>query len=403
MLFSILKEESHYRKLFFAGTINGIGDRFSQVAMLALLLRLTGSGFAVGLTMFLRLVPFLLFGALGGILADRLPCKSILVITDLCRIVFALSFLFVNGKEDIWIIYVSSFALAIGESLYAPARKSSIPRLVKERNLIRVNSMEQVLTGVVLIGGAFSGGIVAYFFGPNIPFYLNAFSFLLAAWIISTIQFPKTQPVKREEAVPLQKATFWTVKKVLLASFALQIIFLAEIILPLISGFDNVLISVYAVKVYSLGDMGVGLFYGALGIGLVLSSFAANRLKGNLLAVGIVFIVLEGLSIVILSQMKNSAIAFLFFICNAWMSGIGGTCFDSVLMRETPKEHIGLIFGLLATIGNTAIGVAMLIAGAALNFVAPRVMGLAAGLALMVIGACFMGLIRVKKTIKQAA
>jgi hypothetical protein len=43
MLFSILKEESHYRKLFFAGTINGIGDRFSQVAMLALLLRLTGS------------------------------------------------------------------------------------------------------------------------------------------------------------------------------------------------------------------------------------------------------------------------------------------------------------------------------------------------------------------------
>jgi MFS family permease len=403
MLFSILKEERHYRKLFIAGTVNGIGDRFSQVAMLALQLRLTGSGFAVGLTMFLRLVPFLLFGALGGILADRLPRKSILVITDLCRIVFALSFLFVNGKEDIWIIYVSSFALAIGESLYAPARKSSIPQLVKEGNLIRVNSLEQVLTGAVLIGGAFSGGIVAYFFGPKIPFFLNALSFLLAAWIISTIQFPKTQPVIREEAEPLQTATFWTVKKVLFASFALQIIFLAEIILPFISGFDNVLISVYAVKVYSLGDMGVGLFYGALGIGLMLSSFAANRLKGNLLTVGIVFMVLEGLSIVILSQVKNPALAVLFFICNAWMSGIGGTCFDSVLMKETPKEHQGMVFGLLATIGNTIIGIAMLVAGAALDFVAPRVMGLAAGLALMVVGACFMVLIRVKKTLKQAA
>ncbi|MED1204682.1 MFS transporter [Heyndrickxia acidicola] len=402
-MFSILKEEKCYRKLFAAGIINGIGDRFSQVAMLGLQLQLTGSGFAVGLTMCLRLVPFLFFGTLGGILADRLPRKTILVVTDLVRILFALSFLFVHNKENVWIIYVSSFVLAIGEAIYAPARKSSIPQLVKEINLVQVNSMEQVLTGAVLIGGAFSGGIAAYFFGPQIPFLLNALSFLLAAGILSTIPFPEKQQFEQTKTETKQSPAFWTVKKVLFSSFALQILFLAEMVLPFISGFDNVLISVYAVKVYALGDLGVGLFYGALGIGLMLSSLAANRLKGNLLAPGTVFMILEGLSIVILSQVKHPALAVLFFICNAWMGGIGGTCFDSVLMKETPKEHQGVIFGLLATIGNTIIGIAMLAAGAALDFVPPRVMGLSAGLALMVVGLCFMGLIFVKKTHRQRA
>lgn len=71
MNFSLFKAEPQYRKLFVAGIVNGVGDRFSQVAMLTMLLQLTGSGFAVGVTMALRLLPFLAFGPLGeGLLID---------------------------------------------------------------------------------------------------------------------------------------------------------------------------------------------------------------------------------------------------------------------------------------------------------------------------------------------
>lgn len=66
-----LREEKQYARLFAAGIVNGIGDRFSQVAVLGLLLSLTGSGLAVGITFAVRLVPYLLFGPLGGMLADR--------------------------------------------------------------------------------------------------------------------------------------------------------------------------------------------------------------------------------------------------------------------------------------------------------------------------------------------
>ncbi|WML48075.1 hypothetical protein RCG23_22760 [Neobacillus sp. PS3-34] len=61
-MFQTLKEENSYRKLFFAGIVNGIGDRFSQVALLTIILEITGSGMAVGITMGLRMIPFLLFG-----------------------------------------------------------------------------------------------------------------------------------------------------------------------------------------------------------------------------------------------------------------------------------------------------------------------------------------------------
>ena len=127
---NIFRQEKNYLRLFLAGIVNGIGDRFSQVALLALLLELTGSGFAVGVALAIRVVPFLLFGPLGGFLADRFSRKKILIITDLSRIAFAISFVLVNNESDIWIVYLSTFVLAAGEAIYAPARKSFIPLLV---------------------------------------------------------------------------------------------------------------------------------------------------------------------------------------------------------------------------------------------------------------------------------
>ncbi|MDT3428512.1 hypothetical protein J2Z22_004104 [Paenibacillus forsythiae] len=67
-----------YYRLFAAGIINGNGDRFSQVAMLSMILQLTGSGMAVGLSLGVRLIPYLALAPLGGFLGGRLPRKTVL-------------------------------------------------------------------------------------------------------------------------------------------------------------------------------------------------------------------------------------------------------------------------------------------------------------------------------------
>ncbi|MFS0592952.1 MFS transporter [Cytobacillus horneckiae] len=383
----LFKEEKDYLKLFSAGVLNGIGDRFSQVALLALLLNLTGSGLAVGLALAIRVIPFLIFAPFGGALADRFSRRKILVFTDLSRILFAVSFIFVHDQSTIWIVYVSSFFLAAGEAIYAPARKSAIPFMVKQENIIKVNSLEQVMVGVVLIGGSFSGGIVTHFFGANLTFIINALSFLLAAGLLSklhvldkqTEQEPQAESEKRFQ----QLATF---KTTMLASNVLLLILLTEIIVPLFNGIDNVLISVYAVQEFHLGEVGVGLFYGSLGIGLMLSFPFAERLQKHLLKIGLVALVLEGAGLMMLSQTGSIFAAILAFIAVSFCSGVGNTCFDSVLMKETPEKHRGFIFGILTTISNTLMGLSMFAAGVAAEIIPNRLLGFIGGIGFVLTG-----------------
>ncbi|PLS03746.1 MFS transporter [Neobacillus cucumis] len=391
----VLREEKQYRKLFLAGVVNGIGDRFSSVAVLAMLLQITGSGLAVGMTLAIRLIPFIFFAPLGGWLADRFSRKIILVTTDLIRIAFALSFLLVHSKEELWIVYVSTFFLAAGEAIYSPARKSSIPRLVSKEKLIQINSLEQVLIGIVLIGGAFSGGIVAYIFGAHVTFWFNATSFLGAAAIISTIKFPENEQVEVDSASE-KEALFTVFKKIILMSAPVLILLICEILIAFMNGMDNVLISVYAVKEYHMGDIGVGLFYGALGIGLTLSYFVANRLRKNFLVTGLVCLMLEGASLVLLSRTHLVIFAFVLFCGAAFVSGIGNASFDTVLMNELPEKYQGTMFGLLATVGNTILGLSMFLSGMALDFVAPRMLGLIGGGAYILIAISLMGVVSSK-------
>ncbi|WP_017436662.1 MFS transporter [Saccharococcus caldoxylosilyticus] len=387
---NIFRQEKNYLRLFLAGIVNGIGDRFSQVALLALLLELTGSGFAVGVALAIRVVPFLLFGPLGGFLADRFSRKKILIITDLSRITFAISFVLVNNESDIWIVYLSTFVLAAGEAIYAPARKSFIPLLVKKENIIKINSLEQVMLGAVLIGGSFSGGIVTFFFGPDMAFWFNGLSFLIAAMIIFPIPFTnKNRHIQKNDKKNSESNIFHSIKnikKLMIASSALYIAFLFEFIVPLFNGIDNVLISIYAVQEFNLGDVGVGLFYGALGIGLMLSFIIAQRIHQHLLLIGLATLILEGLFLIILSRVHLAFIAFIVYISISFVSGICNTCFDSIVMKETPSDHQGLVFGLLSTISNTLIGISMFGAGIILEVVNNRMLGLIGGMGFILTG-----------------
>ncbi|KAB2330657.1 MFS transporter [Bacillus mesophilum] len=381
-MLSLFKEEKEYRKLFSAGVLNGIGDRFSQVAVLALLLELTGSGFAVGLTLAIRVIPFLLFAPLGGWLSDKFSKRSILVLTDLIRIFFALSFLFVKSPDQVWIIYVGTFILGAGEAIYAPARKSIIPIIVNQYNLVKVNSLEQVMIGFILIGGSLSGGVASYYLGPNITFGANAVSFLLAALILSRMQVKKesvneiiSESTQRENTIAF-----------LFSSSLLLLLLGSEFLIPLLNGIDNVLISVYAVEEFHLGDLGVGIFYGSLGIGLMLSFIVGERLHNHLLIIGFSVLIFEGLFLIILSEVHSVSIAVLVYITIGFCAGVGGTCFDSTLMKIVPKNKQGSVFGLFATISNSMIGISMFGAGIALEYADNRWLGMLGGAGFMIAG-----------------
>lgn len=384
-----LQAESSYRKLFYAGIINGIGDRFSQVALLALILQMTGSGLSVGITMALRMIPFLFFSPLSSSIARKLGRKTVLIATDLSRAVIAISFLAINNSDDMWIVYTSSFLLASGEAIYSPIRKSSIPAIVSSKSLKDVNAWEQVLIGFVLVIGALSGGVVSYFLGAKAAFWINIVSFLAAGWILSTLPALESN-AQSDQGVKVKNEKYNELLPAIAASSFLLMLMLFELVIPLINGIENVLLSVYAVETFGKADLGVGIFYSVLGIGLIASPLFTRMIKGRFLLFSFLCIVGEGLFLMIISQTNLFFLAAVLFGMTAIFSGIGNTLLDTVAMETIPAKWHGMYFGLTSMVSNTFIGISMFFTGVALEWYDPRLVGLFGGSMYIVAGSIFL-------------
>ncbi len=285
------KKEPAYRKLAAANFVSGIGDWFSSVAILSLLLQLTGSGMAVGLTLAARTLPFLIMGPVGGWLADRGNKKTILMVSDFSRIALASSLLLANSPDRIWIAYAATIGLVIFSALSLPARQSLIPRVVSAENLPAANAFDQTLGGMNMVLGATLGGAASAAFGPQGSFLLNAATFLISGLLMWTLPYAHRKseatavgPVeaagstgseelrpeaaiepgaKRDAAAqaaadrrePAQAsreaAAFW---KTFRGSALMKVVAVQSIAWAIGGGAINVLISVYGYQVFGAGD-----------------------------------------------------------------------------------------------------------------------------------------------------
>lgn len=366
--------EKPYQKLFYAGIINGIGDRFSQVALLTLILQITGSGLAVGTSLALRMLPFLLFGPFSSTIAHKFSRKKLLIYTDIFRACIAISFLFIDSPNDIWIIYAGSFLLASGEALYSPTRKASIPVIVQKKHIKTINSWEQVLLGFVLIIGALAGGIVSYLFGPSQSFLVNIFSFLFASILIAQIpSLEKAENADTQQRINEQKTASFLF--VVLSSSFLTLLLSTDLLIPLANGMENVLISVYAVKTFQVEGLGVGVLYSVLGTGFIISPLLTKRITKHYLFIAFLCIVVEGILLIIVSCSPSFILVVFLFGVLTIFGGISNTLLDTVAMQSVPENQQGMYFGLSETISNTMLGLSMFLTGILLESFSPRTMG----------------------------
>ncbi len=401
--FTILKEEKEYKKLFSAGVINGIGDWFSQIAVLTLLLILTDSGLAVGLTLSIKLLPYLIFGPIGGVLADRYSRKKIMIVTDIIRALLILPLLLVDTVDEVWIIYVVTFLSSICNAVYSPARNSLLPSIVKKDNLLQINALEQVLLGIVLVVGAIFGGVFAKLFGADAIFIMNSISFILAALFISTLK-TSNQSISSENTkndFKKSEVNYKMMIKNVMQSALLRAMILLFALWPIGDGIVNLLISVYAVQVFGMEHIGVGVFYGALGLGLALSSSLTSLLHKQIRTFAILALILEGLFNVFLSQSPSFGIAVVFLILSTIFGGVGIACNQTIIMRNVPSNYLGSFFAIITTIENVIMGIMMALGGFLLSWLEPRTLGLFAGLFFMVVGVLLAPFIIKAKELKE--
>jgi MFS family permease len=169
----------NYRRYFIGQLVSLSGNWMQIVAEMWLILTLTGSGLAVGVTSALQFLPFLLFGAFGGLLADRFPKRSLLIVTQTLMAVPALTLWGITsaGAVEPWMVWALVFVRGSVNAVDNPTRQSFAIEMVGADKVVNAVSLNNALIHSARIVGPAAAGVVIATVGIAPCFLLNALSF----------------------------------------------------------------------------------------------------------------------------------------------------------------------------------------------------------------------------------
>jgi MFS family permease len=193
----------NYRRYFVGQLVSLSGNWMQTVSALWLVLSLTGSGVAVGLTTALQFLPMLLFGAWGGLLADRFPKRKLLIMTQALMALPALALFAVTdaGIATPWMVYLAVLAMGAVNSVDNPTRQSFAIEMVGPERVVNAVSLNSVIVQSARIVGPALAGLLIAAFGVVPCFAVNALSFLAmiaALWRMDPAQLRSAPAAARE-------------------------------------------------------------------------------------------------------------------------------------------------------------------------------------------------------------
>jgi MFS family permease len=169
----------NYRRYFTGQLVSLSGNWMQMVAEAWLILTLTGSGIAVGALTAAQFAPFLLFAALGGLVADRVPKRRLLTFTQTAMALPALGLFAVTAAGVVapWMVFVTAFVRGSINSIDNPARQSFVIEMVGADRVVNAVSLNSVIIqSARIVGPAFAGALIALF-GVAPCFAINALTF----------------------------------------------------------------------------------------------------------------------------------------------------------------------------------------------------------------------------------
>ncbi|MTB02595.1 MAG: MFS transporter, partial [Actinobacteria bacterium] len=139
-MWSLLRRNSAFRKLFTAQVISYGGDWFAAVAAIGLLLDATGSDFLASAFWVAQTLPTFVMGPIAGPVADRFDRRKVLILASSAQAAAALLFL-LAGHGMPWIVFVAQGGVTALGSFFGPAAQAGIPNIVEEEDLATATSM----------------------------------------------------------------------------------------------------------------------------------------------------------------------------------------------------------------------------------------------------------------------
>jgi MFS family permease len=282
----------NFRLWFFGQTVSLMGTWMQSVAQSWVVYALTGSKFALGAVTFAGTVPTLFLMLVGGAVADRVPKRGLLLVTQSVMMVLAFTLAIlaaVPGALQIWQIIVMAVLLGVANSFDAPTRQAMAVEMVDDRRyLMNAIALNSTIFNMARVVGPALGGIVLAVAGAAWCFGLNALSFVAVIIALLLMRFPATTARVRRLALgpEIAEGVGYVWSNVLVRAI------IGIVTVSSLFAFSYaVLLPAYAVDVLHVGEAGLGGLNAAVGGGaligsLVVASVGQSAPKGWLLMAG---------------------------------------------------------------------------------------------------------------------
>jgi len=202
---SPLREHAQFRLLWSSRTVTLLGTQVAQVALLVQARQLTGSPVLVGLLGAAEVVPLVIFGLYGGVLADRLDRRRLAVWTE-AGLGLTAAALTVNAAAPrplLWPLYACAAVTMALAALQRPSLDAAVPRLLPADRLAAGSALLSLGASTGAIAGPALGGVLAAGPGPAVAYGLDAVSFLVSVALLLRLR-PLPRPPDPAQADPAQ-------------------------------------------------------------------------------------------------------------------------------------------------------------------------------------------------------
>jgi MFS family permease len=348
--------------------VSSIGDWLYGIALIVFVFERTDSVFWVGAASILRLAPYILFGALGGVVADRMSRKLAMILADGTRAVL-MALLAIVALTDLHVMFALalSFLATTAGTPYSPALSASIPRLVDEDELAAANSLTTAVDTVGLVVGPAVGGLLLIVGSPALAFAVNGVTFAASVGLIATIS---TDLGGRERIEPTTVVHDLRAGVAALRNEPAVVMVVAFVAgLAFLYGHELVLLVFVAEGPLELGPEGVGWLDAGVGAGGLLAAFLTSRLAGVRRTDGVLLLSLlcAGLPLAVLALTDHVFLALALMGIVGFGSVVAEVVAVTLMQRTLEQSVIARVFGILDSLSVAAMLAGSLIAPLLVN------------------------------------
>jgi MFS family permease len=330
--------------LFWASLLfSAVGTQISTVAIAWQVYEITNSPFQLGLTGLFRALPVMILSLPGGVVADRMDRRRLLIITQTLDMLlaFVLGFLTFTGQVRVWHIYAVTFLSGAVSIFDAPARTAMIPALVPAHHLASAYALNITWRQTASLAGPFLGGICISVFGISRSYYIDAVSFLSVIVCLFFMRARSTPPPDKKES-PLQsvRGGFSFIRE----NSAILGLMSMDSCVNFFAAYRSMM-PAFARDILGTGATGLGALlglpaFGALvGSGIVMTMGNPRR-KGKLI-ISVTLLYTAGIVCFALSRSLVLSLAIVFSL--GLLDAIGETLRDALVQVLTPDRMRGRV------------------------------------------------------------